>query len=69
MSDANDGANGNEARIAEIDETLEYLRRQVPGPTDEPQDFGDAGQNLQEREELTTQIADLERERASLTGE
>ncbi|MFS2294794.1 MAG: hypothetical protein FWJ90_19215 [Actinomadura sp.] len=60
------GDDGRE-RLREIDETLERLRAEVPGPpTDIAADFADAGQYLAAREELEGQIELLEAERERL---
>lgn len=53
-------------RLREIDETLERLRAEVPGPPPDAADFADAGQYLAARQELEGQIELLESERERL---
>lgn len=48
------------ARLRELEADLAALRAQHEAPTDEPQDFGDAGADLAAREEQASVIANLE---------
>ncbi|MQY03983.1 hypothetical protein [Actinomadura macrotermitis] len=59
----------NKARLAEIDEDLARLRNELTPPPDEPQDYGDAGQDLNARGELQAQIDVLEQERERLLNQ
>ncbi|MBA9003573.1 hypothetical protein [Thermomonospora cellulosilytica] len=54
------------ARLHEIEIDLAALRAQRGAPTGEPQDFGDAGEDLAAREEQATMIANLEAARDRL---
>lgn len=53
-------------RLREIEDSLTMLREQLGPPTGDPQDFGDAGQDIQAREERDAMIESLEGERAIL---
>ncbi|MEU8342993.1 hypothetical protein [Actinomadura meyerae] len=53
-------------RLRQVEESLERLRADLPGPPDDPGDFVDAGQYLSQREELEGQIELLEAERERL---
>ncbi|MEU5882502.1 hypothetical protein [Spirillospora sp. NPDC047279] len=53
-------------RLAEIERTLGVLRREIGPPTDEPQDSGDAAQDMAAREQHAATIETLEDERRRL---
>ncbi|XRQ11713.1 hypothetical protein ACN3XK_12745 [Actinomadura welshii] len=53
-------------RLREIDQALERLRADLPGPPEDATDFADGGQYLAAREELEGQIQLLESERERL---
>jgi hypothetical protein len=57
------------ARLREIEIDLAALRAELGPPTGEPQDFGDAGEDLTEREERAALIESLEGERDRLRAE
>lgn len=57
------------ARLKEIEEDIEGLRREFPDRTDDPQDYGDAGAALSQREELSAQLEVLATERDRLRQE
>ncbi|POM27144.1 hypothetical protein BTM25_15540 [Actinomadura rubteroloni] len=59
-------------RIREIDDTLKELGGELDGSRDQsghsdPQDFGDAGQDLQARAERDSQVQTLKEERGRLS--
>ncbi|RFU40391.1 hypothetical protein DZF91_17415 [Actinomadura logoneensis] len=60
-------------RLENVDETLRRLRGEGADLGEEsasiPQDYGDAGQDLQMRQELQGQIAELEAERDRIRAE
>ncbi|MFF5260754.1 hypothetical protein ACFY4C_17585 [Actinomadura viridis] len=56
-------------RLRDIEETLETLRGELGDRTDEPRDYGDAGQDLVAREEHAAQVEALENERRKLREE
>lgn len=56
-------------RLREIDADIAELRRELGPPTDDPQDFGDAGADLMARNEQQAMIETLEEERARLQAE
>jgi len=49
-------------RLRDIERTLETLRGELGDPSDDPRDYGDAGQDLVAREEHAAQIEALEAE-------
>jgi len=57
------------ARLKEIEEDIEGLRRELPDPTDDPQDYGDAGAALAQRQEISAQLEVLAAERDRLKEE
>jgi hypothetical protein len=57
------------ARVREIEETLETLRGELGDRSDDPQDYGDSGQDLVAREEHAAQLEVLENERRRLLEE
>ncbi|MEO3782301.1 hypothetical protein ABGB12_03150 [Actinocorallia sp. B10E7] len=57
------------ARLKEIEEDIAGLLREFPDRTDDPQDYGDAGAALAQREELSTQLEVLAIERDRLKRE
>ena len=57
------------ARLKEIEEDIAGLRREFPDPTDDPQDYGDAGAALTQRQEISAQLEALAAERDRLKEE
>ncbi|GAA1582154.1 hypothetical protein GCM10009678_76100 [Actinomadura kijaniata] len=60
---------GKRERITEIEESVAVLRRELGERTDDPMDFGDAGQDLEAREQQLSMIEALEGERRRLLDE
>ncbi|MFG2007197.1 hypothetical protein ACGFNU_49410 [Spirillospora sp. NPDC048911] len=60
------GDDGGRERLAEVERTLDVLRREVGPPTDEPKDYGDAAAEMSSREEQAALIESLEIERDHL---
>ncbi|MFC5751948.1 hypothetical protein [Actinomadura rugatobispora] len=56
-------------RVRDIEQTLNTLRGELGEPSDDPRDYGDAGQDLVQREEHAAQIEALETERDRLLEE
>ena len=57
------------ARLKEIEGDIAGLRREFPDRTDDPQDYGDAGAALSQRQELSAQLEVLAAERDRLREE
>ncbi|GAA0951767.1 hypothetical protein [Actinocorallia libanotica] len=57
------------ARLREIEEDIAGLRREFPDRTDDPQDYGDAGAALTQRQEISAQLEALATERDRLKEE
>jgi len=62
-------AEDKKARLKEIEEDIEGLRREFPDRTDDPQDYGDEGAALSQRQELSAQLEVLANERDRLKRE
>ncbi|GAA2421890.1 hypothetical protein GCM10010191_36950 [Actinomadura vinacea] len=56
-------------RLRQIEETLATVRGELGDRSDDPQDYGDAGQDLVAREEHAAQLEALETERDRLLEE
>jgi hypothetical protein len=56
-------------RLRDIEIDLERLRGEIGPPTDDPQDFGDAGQDIALRNEQQALIDNLEQERTRIQQE
>ena len=57
------------ARLKEIEESIEGLRRDFPDRTDDPQDYADEGAALTLRQEISAQLEVLSAERDRLKDE
>ncbi|HEX2315243.1 MAG TPA: hypothetical protein VHJ17_15980 [Thermomonospora sp.] len=57
------------ARLRDLDRDLAALESELGPPTGEPRDFGDAGEDLQEREERAALLESLRGERDRLRAE
>jgi hypothetical protein len=66
---ADESTDGRWARLREIEIDLAALRAEIGPPTGEPQDFGEAGEDLTAREERAALIESLEGERDRLRAE
>ncbi|ACY96613.1 hypothetical protein Tcur_1027 [Thermomonospora curvata DSM 43183] len=66
MDPAEETAEDLRAQLREVENDLAVLRAEAAPPSEEPQDFGDAAEEITQREELAALIETLERRRERL---